>query len=228
MTGTASSSAQAKPPDKLPSTGSEVPLIRVKASPRDYIDERFPIVGHAKISDYYNWGYRTAQATHYSIQFVDAHGGRTIAHLYLKRGIGDGLAEQLTRNVEHGILATPIRAVVSLDSDRQPSADTWDMLEMHDVQFLESDNGWGLPLLAAAVNVRKQLHRYEKDAAPGLAASLVAADDTAFQRMYVSCWRTAKSSDRRSLKQPAKNTRPSRTKLRPMKSSRPLPNVLRT
>ncbi len=169
---------QADPPELLPSTGSETPLIRVKASPRDYIDERFIVIGHAQISDYYNWGYRAAQGTHYSFQLRDAHGGRTIAHLYLMRGMGDSIAEQLTRNVERGIPSTPIRAVVSIDSDRKPMAETWDMLEVHDVQFLDDKNQWDFPLVGGARSLYRQLDRCGKDAAPGLAAAIIEPGDT--------------------------------------------------
>ena len=57
-----------------------------------FIDKPFIISGAIEVSDYYNYGYREAQSTHYSFQLND---GKGICHAYMTRAKAADLRKQL-------------------------------------------------------------------------------------------------------------------------------------
>src|SRR5262249_3722558 len=73
--------------------GDETKLTKVKANPRDYVGREFILTGVAEVSDYFNYGYRNSQDTHYAVTFREALGtlrpGDRLdgeeCHLYLRR-----------------------------------------------------------------------------------------------------------------------------------------------
>ena len=144
--------------DKLPPlTGDEVSLVRVKANPAQYVGKRFIIVGIAQISDYWNYGYSDAEHSHYSISFTELRSkpdgglsyGKSSLFICLS-DLGSGFADQLAKNAENGYQHTAVRATVTISPDRNRGEETWDLLELIDVQQMTADrNSWGVPVLPA-------------------------------------------------------------------------------
>lgn len=137
--------------------GDETKLVKVKATPHAYIGNEIILTGIAKISDYYDFGYRNSQITHNSIEFREALGplksGDAIkgerCHLYLRR------VKTGSDQIPHTILAAdpkwqPMRAKVTLINRGGPTGFSWATFELIDAQFPGEDGKWGEWHMAAA------------------------------------------------------------------------------
>lgn len=71
-------------------------LREVRSDPRSFFDQPFTVEGKIDVSDYYNWGYRDAEPTHYSFELRTADGS---FNAYMER---EGAAALRQRLVENG------------------------------------------------------------------------------------------------------------------------------
>jgi hypothetical protein len=65
----------------------------VESDQPNFLNQPFILKGTIEISDYYNYGYRRAEQTHYSFRINDGTGKRCNA--YMERGKVGGLRQQL-------------------------------------------------------------------------------------------------------------------------------------
>jgi len=132
----------------IPLRRDETNLVEVKANPHDFVRREITLTGVAKIGDYYNYKYRDAQRTHYSIVFKEATkpvrvGERIVGeriHLYLKRDGGREIAEKIASAPAAGMIVRVKATIRGLDEFRNIQ---WDMLELLDIQFRTDDRKWG-------------------------------------------------------------------------------------
>ncbi|HEY4313205.1 MAG TPA: hypothetical protein VGN12_27385 [Pirellulales bacterium] len=196
-------------PQKLPKNGDETSLVRVKADPDLFIGKPFYIVGRANLADYWNYQYRNAETTHYSIAFQEADGANERAYLYLEREKGRAFADQLAKNAENGIPSTPLRAKVTLVSGGSRAPDQWDMLELMDIQLLSEDQKkWDPSAFEGILMIVNELKRCDKSAVPAFVEVLLAPPGTGTEQAFQSLAlvtvsrmnKTAKSAALTSLK----------------------------
>ncbi len=139
-----------KKAEKIPLTGEEVSLTRIKANPKQYIDREFIMCGGISISDYYNFGYTNAADTHYSLDLllVDKKAITTRdpnGHVYLSKDLGGKLAEAATKSQEMGFSGLLMRVKCTIYSFRcgsdESNAD--DSIEVLDWQSVNKEGtGW--------------------------------------------------------------------------------------
>src|SRR4051794_39789628 len=93
--------------DAIPHLDDETSIVRIKANPEKYVGKTFIISGAIQISDYYNYFYRNAKLTHYSLRFVES--GTTIGNveigtetcsIYLRKNIGAAIVDMITKSEE--------------------------------------------------------------------------------------------------------------------------------
>jgi hypothetical protein len=70
-----------------------ISLKRVNAAKTEYYDKEIEIYGNLELSDYYNWGYRKSEDTHYSFKLRDNDNNRV--QVYFKKTISQQLFDQL-------------------------------------------------------------------------------------------------------------------------------------
>ncbi len=131
---------------RIPSTGDDVSLDRVKAGAPDYIDKTFTLCGMIRVWDHYNYGYWDAEKTHYAFQFkplkkADGHAATENAGLYLLRERGRRLAEQVVRLAERGVEYTTVRVRATIVGNRHTSPEAWRYMELLDWQLWDPARG---------------------------------------------------------------------------------------
>lgn len=119
---------------------TDATLTEIKAAPREYLSAPVVMTGLALIDIYYNYGYRNAERSHYSLSFKQDNSGEDEVSIYLARNTGQAIAERIIRETASG-KPTHIRIKAMLSSWRY-SDGGWDSLELIDVQFATTD-GWG-------------------------------------------------------------------------------------
>lgn len=125
----------------------ETTLLRVKADPERYTGRKLVLEGSIEVSDYYNFSFRGAEESFYSLQFRELNEGKLrigeYGHLYLskKGGYGDGVIDQIIQMSEQdeSVIARPIAVKVEViipeaiyAQDKQ-----WNMFVLRDVQFYD-------------------------------------------------------------------------------------------
>ncbi len=152
----------AEPEKKVPFKGDEIPLVRIKASPTEYVGKVFTICGGIKVYDYFNYEYSDAQHTHYSLRFVqvgkDSQLKNDDATLYLSRKVGAPIINKLLAKEED----TPsnnfalVRVKVTILPQRYDS-NAWEMFELLDIQFPNEDwKGWDNGVLARIAGEKRR------------------------------------------------------------------------
>jgi len=148
---------------KIPFVGDEVSLVRIKASPGDYIGKTFVICGGVSIGDFYGFSYREAEKTHYSLRFFQASPDGTPSNndcfLYLPRAFGKQIVEKLIEKEETSSESTLslTRVTVTLSKDRYEDGN-WDLLEVIDVQFpSEGWKDWEAGMVSGIVLPKKRI-----------------------------------------------------------------------
>jgi hypothetical protein len=81
-------------------------LREVRSDQRSFLDKPFIVEAKIELTNYYNWGYRDAEATHYSFELRTANGG---CYAYMER---EGAAALRQRLVENG---GAVKGLFSLD-----------------------------------------------------------------------------------------------------------------
>src|SRR5205085_4409562 len=104
----------------VPLVGDETNLVRVKASPGDYVDKDIYLCGQISVSDYFGLGYSDATKTHYSFQLCPvkkngAEVGGDYCTIYADRRIASPLVSAIADHQEQAML---IRVKVTLSAER--------------------------------------------------------------------------------------------------------------
>jgi hypothetical protein len=142
----------------IPLVGDETAANLIKASPRDFLMKPVAMVGLASVSDYYNYDYREARDSHFSITLrqIVPSGGRPelgeFVHLYIRRSeLTSKLVERIAANSRTIASGFPLRVRVMHLADRFDPMN-WDLIELLDVQLLDARTGkWGPWVVAEAV-----------------------------------------------------------------------------
>jgi hypothetical protein len=132
----------------FPLSGEEVSVLQIKADRNAYYDKNVVICGGIGIKDYYNYGYRDAQESHYSLDFSEYNknarhvpGGHIDA--YVLREIGKPLIDKVIAAQKEGFGEKAVRVRAVLKSSRHQYESYGTMLEIVDWQFLNSKgDGW--------------------------------------------------------------------------------------
>ncbi len=150
------------------SRGNETSLVRVKVDPKKYIGESIYLIGVIQSSSYYNYGYRNAESSHFSLDFTEfdskVQRTRSSAHFYVPRSFSGFLIERmnLSEEARRGLL---IRAKVTIDPQRYDGASSWDLLELEDWQLLHPDRtewqGWSLEGFKVALGILSSFRELE-------------------------------------------------------------------
>lgn len=134
---------------KVPLKGDETPLAAIKADPAKFLGREFIICGGVRVGNYYNYGWDGAQATHYSLRFlqVDREGKPgDSAHMYLNRGLGSDVADVCAAAdaaKSGGTRVMRLRVILPRRSASDGEIQA-DMLEVLDWQFLMPGGAdWG-------------------------------------------------------------------------------------
>lgn len=114
-------------------------LKRIQTAPPQFVDRPCTVYGVIEPDDDYKLGYRNAEKTHYSLAFTEltdptTQGQRT--QVYLGRRVGKGVMEALEATTQKRAV---VRALVSIDGSRHEGEDSWETLELLDLQFLDDD-----------------------------------------------------------------------------------------
>lgn len=177
------------PAAKIPHLKDETQIIQIKTDPEAFLDKDVVLCGGLLIDDYYNFAYRDAVRTHYSLSFREVGATQSDLsaeryHLYLPRDIGKKIADQLIANAKeygNGPSLDLVRVRVRLDPGRYFEDRQWNMLEVSDLQFASDDfkswKPWYLEkdrLAAAAAKAKKD--KDDRDAAADLIARIKASE----------------------------------------------------
>jgi len=152
--------------------GDETLAARVKASPRDYLNRTIVMTGGIRIHDYYNWGYKDAQESHYSLRFQEVISDPPQklgddCTLYLNRKLGGNAAKQIVDKIIESTTNSDwkrIRVKVMLDASRFEDHG-WDLLEVLDVQFATRDGKEWEPWIMDALKEKQREARLADDKA---------------------------------------------------------------
>jgi hypothetical protein len=137
--------------DRIPVVGDELSLARLKASADQYIETRFKLAGAITIDDYYNYGFRDAQATHYSFRLtVAAKNGQPDepVPIYMSRFKGAALAERITRTQErqaNTAMAVRLECIVRRKRIEGDTSHVASSIEATDWQVLTNDGKTWMP-----------------------------------------------------------------------------------
>ena len=131
--------------------GDETNLTFIIANPLNYVNKPVVVCGLVRASDYYNWGYKDAQLTHYSIKFVGVNANREkfgTATLYALRGLGDEVVRMSAKvnEVNPGDIGLLMKFVITINSNRVENLPRLQdrVYEVLDWQFYDDDNKkWG-------------------------------------------------------------------------------------
>jgi hypothetical protein len=85
-------------------------LREVRSDPRSFLDKPLNVVGKIELANYYNYGYRDAEPTHYSFELRTADGG---CYAYMER---EGAAALRQRLVDSGGARKGSFSVMTLSS----------------------------------------------------------------------------------------------------------------
>jgi len=131
-------------PSGIKAVGDETPLSAINARATNFIDKAFVLYGGAGISDYYNWQWRDAKETHFSIAFREVNDGRAgaTASLFLLRGPGEDFADALIEASKRSAHRR-VRLKATIPGNRYDPDSGQIMAEILDWQFLMPDGTWG-------------------------------------------------------------------------------------
>jgi hypothetical protein len=135
-------------PAKLPLTGAELSFNRLRAEKASFIDHEFTICVRAEVRDYFNYGYRNAAGTHYSLSVAEVEDDGTVARdrpadAWMSRTTGKALVERILATKRDDASAT-YHLRCKLDSRRYRELDNPVMIEVLDWQALEpGGKSWG-------------------------------------------------------------------------------------
>jgi hypothetical protein len=170
-----------KPITKVPLTGEELSLARLKADPTKCIGETFVLCGGIQNDDYYNFGFSDAVKTHYSFRFSpvteDAKILPSVAHVYVNRLLGQGLSETVTQTEEKGGASlVRLRCTIPKDRAEGNEENALSMIEAKEWQFVNIEKNEWRPWTFDGIRFGcRQLLRVGKPAVPAL-ASIVLRD----------------------------------------------------
>jgi hypothetical protein len=145
--------------DRLPVTGDELSLARLKAGGDQYVEKPFILTGAIRIDDYYNFGFRSAQDTHYSFRLeMAAKNGELDGSvpIYMSRFRGSALAEQITREQErvpNSMLAIRLECVVHRNRIQGDISNITNTIEATDWQVLAEGNKSWMPWTFEAIGL---------------------------------------------------------------------------
>jgi len=175
--------------------GNETRLVNLKANPAEHRDKIMYVTGAAEISDYFNYGYDSAEDTHYAFSFKEAlndmrtggfpNGQRVNLYLSRSRTNSRQIVDQIAARAPK---SSPIRVVVGLLRDR------WDMLELVDVQFPKEDGSWGdwyMEAAAAREEAAAAEAKKREDQLAAEAAAEEAARRAAIEKLKWRTWTSA-------------------------------------
>jgi hypothetical protein len=129
----------------VPLVGDEASLVRLKASPKEFIDKDFFLVGALSVESYFNYGYGNAGETHFSLRLTPVtkdgeRGPGDGVFVYAVRQLATPLVDAIANREEAGASGMVVRVKVSLLSSRTADpTDSWDNLELRDWQVLSDD-----------------------------------------------------------------------------------------
>ena len=182
----ASHAGELKPPKQdsnlsaVPIVGDETALVRVKATPSDFVGKEFYLCGALSVSDYYNFRYLRAADSHYSLRWRPITKDAKIANgdsctIYADRSIAGPLVAAITERQEHGADAMAVRTKVTLrPSSPDDLARGWDCLELLDWQFLTDDKqSWGPWAFERVALVKDLIRKLPDDASPIIAEAIL-------------------------------------------------------
>jgi hypothetical protein len=131
----------------IPLVGDETGLSEVSASPEKFMNRSFIVCGHVKISDYYNYGYSDAKATHFAFAIYAVTADKRTAGratMYLPRKDGDDLVEILAKREKYWPDAPWImRVKLKIDPEYVKTFNqAQELYSLLDWQFLGKDGVW--------------------------------------------------------------------------------------
>lgn len=172
-----------EPLKKIPHTGQEVILPRIKANPQLALNRRVVLCGSVVVSDV--WPTPFPEEHYYSLFYRDltatAEEGQT-AHIVLSRELGQALVERLLRIQEdEGFLAqAAVRLQVTLPEVAYRGPEDWDRLVVLDWQHLnDAGDGWQPWVLAGLGRLPAVLAQGGRDVVEPLLARLIEPEDPA-------------------------------------------------
>ena len=119
--------------------GNETSLLKVKADPQKFVGKDIVFCGQITASTYYNYGYDNAEKTHYALKCTElpSSGERgEDVDLYVSREFSELLVERVSDS-QDGII---VRLHAKIDPRRYEGADTWDLMELYDWQYYNSNS----------------------------------------------------------------------------------------
>ncbi len=128
----------------------------IQADPKEYVGKTMILLGGLKVTNHYNYSYRDAEDTHYSLDFGEwgedtASPTGKSAYVYLPRKVGAGIIAALVETSRKGPAGyhKSARVKVTLRPEFYAQDKQWNMLEVHDVQWIEKDFKRWQPWLVA-------------------------------------------------------------------------------
>lgn len=146
----------------VPHQKDETSLVRIKADPTKFLNKEVVICGGISVSDLYFGSYREAKETHFCFEFTEVGATfndvrRDTCYLYLSKEAGEAIVDALLTKAESNKgnnLKSLARVKVYLSKSRYAADESWDYLEVIDVQFCEKDIKSWMPWILE--NERKQ------------------------------------------------------------------------